>query len=297
MTAWEWPAQQFQTPDPTVGVALNGGTYTLRQGRGQSRVWCVDLVEATVGDWAVRSLASHRIEGPGGSDVATLGVTGSAWERSFTVSPSGGTPTLIGTRAHGYEEDQTITVTVDGSPVTPTGTPTTGAEVVIRRTSMLHHPDAEHIGDVVTIYTMTPQGLDMEWTVDWLTDLTVGQCYGAMMPCGNLLDTGKTTSGAKATLNADDDSVKSSSQSKTVWLWDADGGHAACMALPDLTAVADWAYADSKNLWIQDRIGGSVHKLYAGFTGKPIADGDRWVGRARYLADYFDGGAAATLDK
>lgn len=298
MTALDWPALQFQTPDRTVGVTLSGGTYTLRQARGQSRRWEVDLTSGTVNGVATRALGGHRMVGPTDSDVATLGTSGvSAWERALTVYPSGGTQTFIGTLAHGYEEDTAISVTVDGATVTPTGTATEGTEVVIRRTSMLHHPDADHIGDAVTTYTMNADGLTVAWSVTWLRALVGGQCYGAMMPCGALLDTGKTLTGAKATLTADDDSMKSSSQSRTAWLWDADGGHGACMALLDLSAVADWAYTDAKDMWLQDRSGGTNNKVYAGFTGRNAAAGDTWQGLTRYMADYFDAGAAVTLDK
>jgi hypothetical protein len=297
VTSLDWPALQFQTPDRVCGITLDSGTYTLRQNRGQSRVWCVDLLTGTVGDYTTRSLGSHRIEGPGVSDVTTLGVSGSSWERVFTVNPAGGTPTFVGTLQHGYEHDTALTVTVDGATVTPTSTPTTGTEVTVTRTSVLHHPDLSNIANATTIYTMSPNGLDVEWSVAWSADLAGAQCYGAMMPCASLLDTGKTLTGTKATLTADDDSVKSSSQSATTWLWDADGYHGACMTILDLATVANWAYTDSKNAWIQDRSGGSINKAYAGFTGRDPVNGATWTGRVRYMADYFDGLAATTLDK
>ena len=293
--ALERAALQFQSPSMTVDVALSGDTYTLRRDIGESSYWAVDLLGETVGGKYVRSLASHRIEG---SISSTLGVTGSAWERALTVYPSGGTQTFLGTRQHGYEEDTAITVTVDGVTVTPTGTPTSGRIAVITRTSNITHPDlgSTVIGSATTTYTMTRQGLDVEWSITWATALVGGQCYGAMFPVSSTLDTGKTTSGSKATLTANDDSMVSSSQSKTVWFWSASGNVGACMALLDLATVANWGYADSKNMWIQDRSGGSTNKAYAGFTGRNIAAGDVWTGHVLYMADHFSATAATTLD-
>ena len=62
------------------------------------------------------------------------------------------------------------------------------------------------------------------------------------------------------------------------------------------SAVANWGYADSKNMWIQDRSGGSTNKAYAGFTGRNIAAGDVWTGHVLYMADHFSATAATTLD-
>jgi hypothetical protein len=292
--ALERAAMQFGSPATSVDVALTGDIYTLRRVIAPGLYWAVDLTGETIGDYFVRSLASHRAEG---AEAVTLGVAGSAWERALSVAPVGGTETFIGTRAHGYEADTAIVVVVDGAEVTPTGTPTVGQRVHIKRTSTLHHPDTTSaIGSCVTRYTMDPTGLTVRWSIDWLVSGTAGQCYGAMMPCATLLDTGKTTSGAKATLTADDDSVKSSSQSSTIWLWDADGSYAAVCALRDLDTVFSWAYNDSKNAWIQDRSGGTFNKAYFGCHGPDFTGGDRWTGHAFYAVHKFSQLASVPLD-
>lgn len=298
MAALDWPALQFQTPSPdSAGVSLSGTTYSLHQRRGQDRTWVVELPQDTVNGTTSRSLGASRIDHDGvGSTNLTPG--GSAWEYAYNVQPSGGTGVFVGTRAHGYETDDSIAVTVDGSTVTPGGTVQWGDEVVVTRLSTLTHPDAVGtIGTVVTTYTMSKDGLDVVHTTTWLAALTGGQCYGAMMPFLEVLDTGKTFGGTKATLTSNDDSVNSSSQSKTAWAWDANGDHGMCMALLDTDAVGGWSYSDGNDLWLQDRTGGSFNKVYAGFTGRDITSGDVWTSRVRYLADFFDGGAAATLDR
>lgn len=289
VVALDRAALQFQSPSATVDVKLSGDTYTLRRDIGSGRYWAVDLVGETVFDRFVRSLGTHRIEGTG---AATLGVTGSAWERALTVDG-----TFIGTRAHGYETDTDIAVLVDGVAVTPTGTPTTGKRVVVDRRSTMFSPSTDlQIGTARTVYTMTRQGLAVDWAIRWSADATSGQCYGAMMPCAALLDTGKTTGGSKATLTNADDSMNSSSQSNTAWLWDADGSYGAAMAIRNPNTVRSWGASDSKDLWIQDRTGGSVNKIYAGYTGPSIAPGDIWSGSVLYVADFFAAGAAAVLD-
>lgn len=295
----EWPALQFQSPEANpAGIALADGTYTFHQRRGGGYTWRVELPEATwsEGGHTCRSLGAAFIDD--GGTATAICPSGSAWERAYSINPPGGEALFIGTRAHGFEQDTGLTVTIDGQTLTPDTAPSWGGEVGVVRTSTLHHPDAAAaIGNATTTYTLTGQGLDVSNRVLWMADLTVGQCYGAMMPILGLLDAGRTTSSTKVTMNDDDGTMKASSQSRTAWLWDDDGSIGVAMTILDLATVANWEYGDGKHTWLQDRAGTTFNKIYAGFTGRNITNGDVWTSEVRYMADHFAAGAAITLDR
>lgn len=290
-----WQALQFQTPDRTVGVKRDGTTYTLRRADGQGYIWEIDLKSISTNGLAVHVLDAARITD--GTTPTTIDAGGSAYEYAIEATPDGGTLTFIGSGAHGYDEQTGLTITVDGSTVSPEdGATVEGAEVIATRTSELTHPDAAgKVADVTVTYTMTHLGLDVDWSITWQQALTAGRVYTAMLPVAEALSRGKTFGGSVVNLTTDDDSAKSNSTGPSACLWTPAGNIAAALHLHD--DPWSWSYSDTRQLWLQDRAGGARNKVYAESNAVPITAGATWRSSFRLLAGYFDGGANTTLNR
>lgn len=285
-------ALQFQTPETTVGVSRSGTTYTLKRpdGMGWTSEW--DLPFITVGGTSIHCLRDCRVT-DGVSPFTIMGATNLAYEYALTMD--GGV--FIGNGAHGNDNETSFTVAVDGSTVAlADGGSATGAFIDLFRASTLTDPSKVGPVALSTVqYRMAPAGLDLDIAIAWLQAMTGAQCYMAMMPVVEALSRGRTLGGAQADLTANDQSVKSASQSGTAALWTPADKFGACIHLRTLDGVADWHYSDGRDLWIQDRTGGTTNKVYAGFTGRNVVPGDVWRSSFRLLAGRFDGGADGTL--
>lgn len=290
-----WMALQFQTPDRTVGVRRSGTTYSLRRADGQGLTWEIDLKSISTNGLAVHCLDAARITD--GTTPTSLEAGGSTYEYAIEATPEGGTLTFIGSGAHGYDEETLFTIYVDGSVVAPAdGATVEGSSVVVSRTSTLTHPDAVGaVGTVTITYTMSHLGLDVNWSISWLQALTIGRTYTAMMPVNQALSRGKTFAGSLANLTANDDSANSNSVGPSAALWEPAGKHAACIHLHE--DPFGWADSPTRQLWLQDRTGGTRNKVYAESAPGSVAAGDVWTSSFRLLAGYFDGNADTTLNR
>lgn len=207
---------------------------------------------------------------------------------------SGGSRTFVG-NSHGNETQLSFVVAVDGSPVSlADGSTATGSTITVTRTSQLTHPDAETIADVELTYTLDVDGLTINHETIWLASGTVGAAYPAMLPVSDILDVG-CTSGLTVSpqgLRADNDTSVCAAEASTAWLWDADGAYALMMASNDVQAATnDWALSNDRDLWIQDRSGGTINKAYltrvkSGLT-EAVGSGDVWTSSTTYRAAKF----------
>ncbi len=95
----------------------------------------------------------------------------SSAEVAITAYPSGGSNTgYLGGKSHGYENEVSISFTMDGSPVTPSdGEIIMGTELVVVKSNQLHHSfDASPLADFIATYTLNSAGLDLDIYIEWL---------------------------------------------------------------------------------------------------------------------------------
>lgn len=252
--------------------------------------------------------------------LRTTTTTPMASERAINTLPTGATtPTFTGTD-HGYEDQDSLVATMDGTVVAPTsGQVVTGKSLVITVTSHLWHPDlgrSNTVATVVTTYTMGAPALLVSETITWLIGGTSAAAflgmlttYGAVVPQNQAwLNRGKTdTSGVVITLNAEDDGYKTSSIARAAWVWEQNGCAATLVAYPDAGLNTNkWARSNGTSgnpqyLAIQDRnIANSLgHKVYppriSGGNSETIAIGDVWQAQMLYATQWFTAGAEAVL--
>ena len=223
-------------------------------------------------------------------------------EYAIVYKREGGTlAPFIGNR-HGNEVEDTFTFTIDGATVTPADGSITlcSTSAIITRTARLLNPDnaSETVANSVCEWAMLKSAaLNVHWTIDWVQPGTAGTAYPAMLPTqGNNFAKGRVAAGSVQTLLSDDGSVKGSTRSDTIALWQ-DGGHGAVMAtvrnLP--TAVNRWENA-TDFAWLQDRSGGDFNKGYfqrvQGGASEPIVAGDRWEAFISYRAAWVSSTAS-----
>lgn len=291
-----WALLQFQTPERSAGIRRSGNDYTLTRGIGQNRTWEVDLVWLD-GAVDIHVLKGSRIVNSAGPTTTTLQDSTSVWEYALNVAPSGQSSDFLG-NGHGGDRETGFSVEVDGQPVAlADGASSSGQTVEVTRTSELLYSGSV-IATIEVVYTMTHLGLDVDTTITWAADLVSSQCYTAMMPANAVLDTGRVFGASSVSLTADNGAQNGKLQTHSAWLWDADGNHGAILYLRDYDGVANWTKTDNKNLWVQDRTApDTVNKVYAGLNPGTIATGEVWHSRWRVVADYFDGGAANSLNR
>ena len=228
------------------------------------------------------------------ADVQLLSAS-SVYEYASTMQPEGGSLAWVGNR-HGNESQTDLTIGIDGSPVTLTaGQSQFGASVQVTRETTLSHPDAGTIGTATTVYTITPTGgLLVDASINWAATITAYTTFLGMLPTeGNLMDQGYVAAGSVTTLLDNDNSVKGSTRSDTLAMWDSDGNAAVLCTLRNLPdAVNRWAGASTDFAWIQDRAGGDFNKGYfqriqGGGASESVQPGDVWRVVANYRAAWL----------
>lgn len=288
-----WPALQFQTPDAGVALVRAGTTYTLKRNIGQGRTEDIDLVANTTDGATLHVLRGHRIVAAG-PVTTTLLATSSTAVYEYALKEDG--VDYVG-NWHGNDAEQGLTFAVDGVAVTPAdGSTTTGKTVRVVRTSVLtSRITGQPLAAVTCTYTMTGDGLDVEWAMVFSAVPAIDQMYVAMLPVEPALSRCRSLGNAAVDLTANDNSMKNSAQAQTGTLWEPAGNHGVFLHLHDLAAVFNWTQTDGKNLWFEDNA--TRKKLYVGHAKQTAAVGDEWRSHFRIGADFFDGGAQATLNR
>jgi hypothetical protein len=85
---------------------------------------------------------------------------------------------------HGYENNPTLTLSLNGESVTLATGEVKGVDsVVFTRTSDLLRPSTGlKVAEITTTYTYTPTGLEIDSTITWLDDVVITTMYWPMFP-------------------------------------------------------------------------------------------------------------------
>jgi hypothetical protein len=235
----------------------------------------------------------------------TISTVSSAWEYALkTRITSGGTSDFLG-NVHGYETETSTQIQVDGV----TTTVADGSIVIPRdtitytRTTQLTHPQSAgaKVADVVTVYTLTRDGLSVEVTVTWAVAGWLDTAY-LMMPLPgtnagasafnrvDLLDNG---SGPLTITGTDGTVYRGRSKSAAAWAWQSAGKHAVALWADDaLGYTNNWANSGVIEASFEDR-GGILTKLYLAKIATPAAGvafaaGEVHKSKAHYVMARFD---------
>jgi len=229
--------------------------------------------------------------------LATLNDTGSVYEYAITYRRDGRTLTeWVGNR-HGSEVETSFTIAVDGvTRSLADGEIVTASIVQVSRTTNLSNPDnaAEVIATGSLTWSLTPQNaLDVAYSIDWTVPGRVYTSYIAMYPtAGNILDKGRVCGGQDVTLTADDGSANGNTRSDSTVMWNSGGKAAVMLTVRNLgEAVGSWRDSGDRSMWIEDRLGGSVNKVYVQRVGSPqntpVDSGVAWDVRLNYRAAWL----------
>lgn len=247
---------------------------------------------------ANRTYLSAFVWGTPGNPTALISAATSNWDTAIDCVPaSGGSRSFIG-GTHGYEHETSCTLKVDGVTTTLTDgqivAPTSSAEIT--RVTTLTHPAlaGATLADVVSVFTLTDEGIALDWTITWAQAANAHFAY-VMMPMPG------PASGVdgfdKADLSAwpsgpislaGDPGVTQyfgTSESAAAWLWQSTGHLAAIMWVKNARQFTkNWQ--STLKMSVEDR-GDSLAKIYLArisSTGSPevVAPGDVWNARALY---------------
>jgi hypothetical protein len=234
-----------------------------------------------------------------------------ATEISHRTYPTAGTPTWAG-GSHGYEGGVSLAISLDGTPTTMTdGQILSASEIVITKATKLFHPNvgagSTATCDVTYVYTFDQQGLQIDRTDDWLTDLSCSTSYAASMTMNQLGTPGFVDKYANSgipgdtTLTANDNGFRGMAPAVVQWFW-KDGGNLAAsldmfdetnrsastnndaLAAPDYEFCQDYSVAGSTYL---DKC--YVTRVSASATPETITSSSLWSSssllRARWVSN------------
>ena len=239
------------------------------------------------------------------TQIETISTVASAWEYALkTRINSGGLSEFLG-NVHGYETetateirvDDVVTTVADGALVFPK------ESVSFKRTTQLTHPESSggKVADVVTVYTLTREGLAVEVTVTWAVAGWLDTAY-LMMPLPgknagaqafdrvDLLD---NAAGPLVITGTDGTVYRGASRSAAAWAWQSQGKNAALMWADDVLAYTDnWANSGVIKSSFEDR-GGALLKNYLAKVatpapGVPFAANEVHYSKAHYAFARFD---------
>lgn len=274
-------------------------------GSSDFRLYIGGFLYATA-DMSMSGLGSSASAGRVAVPAVSLLSTDSVYEYALRPQPSGATiggSDFVG-NGHGYDIPVSIDFAVDGTPVTPSsGTATVGStSIEIVRVSELRHRETSTTkqADVTVTYTMTPaNGLQIVRDITWREPGNMIKGYVAMFPFNQAIDKCSSNgSSADYLLNDNDSSFKADAATNDfVYAWDADGYYALAMYVPNLaTAVNNYAGVTTQKFAVEDRVGGTMNKIYLNRADNAAyADDEHWVSDTRYYAQRFPNGANAAL--
>lgn len=232
-------------------------------------------------------------------DVIQIGAGGSVYDYVNLILPDGAvTPAYVGS-GHGYENQTSLTFTLDGVASAPAdGEVVYGNSIIATRVTDLYHPEigagGTPIGASVTTYTIDARyGLKIDAAITWGQGGATTQSYPAMFPVLAFLDRGANIDlrGQSVTLADNNGSFKANAKSKAAYLWDDDGNYGALLYAPDTSKnTLDYVYAPTVSMAIEDRAGGVFNKIYqarvSGATETFVLN-DVWQSTAYYYIQYF----------
>lgn len=231
-----------------------------------------------------------------------IGQTSSRWELAHYFQPEGGsTNEFIGHL--NTDKLVSLALTVDGDdPTLTNGTMAVGTEIALTTVSDLRHPDtgATDIGSLQLTYTIAAvSGLTVDYTLTWLVAGASPYGYAAMLPMPEAFDRGANAAlESDVTLTDNDDSINADAASAAAYLWQSAGDYGVLLYCPNLALTnANFAQCSSNFLWIQDRVGGTINKVYLmrHDSEQAVAINDVWRSIVNYRLKYFADGAEAAL--
>lgn len=245
-----------------------------------------------------RSYLSAFVWGTPGNPTKLISAAVSNWDTAIDCVPaSGGSRSFIG-GTHGYENETSCTLKVDGTPTTLTNGQVVApaAKAEITRVTTLTHPDlaGAKLADVVSVFTLTTEGIEVKWTLTWAQAASAHFAY-MMMPLPGPasgvdgFDKADLSAWPNGPINlAGDPGVTQyfgTSESPAAWLWQSTGRLAALMWGRNARQFTkNWQ--GSLKMSVEDRQD-NLAKLYLArisSTGSPevVAPGDVWHARVLY---------------
>lgn len=219
---------------------------------------------------------------------------GSAWEGATSLTI--GASTVFIRNVHGYEDEDTFIVEVDGQPASTTiGDLQWAKRIVVTRDTSLRHPGADSgatdIASVRTTYTMSELGLDVAHKTRWLQAATIVRDYPVMFPTdGNIYRFGRIGS-QSYDLSVNGGLFNGQVPAEAVGVFDdRDGVICRVNLLDTALTVGDWAQSAPTYAAIEDRVptpnNGNLSKIYMARVGvdspAAVVAGDLNHSAARY---------------
>lgn len=243
--------------------------------------------------------------GTAATQVETISTVASAWEYALKTRITAlGTSEFLG-NVHGYETETSTLIQVDGvTTAVSDGTLVFPRETVTyTRTTQLTHPDSAgaKVADVVTVYTLTRDGLSVDVMVTWTVAGWLDTAY-LMMPLPgknagvqafDRIDLLESAVGPVLLTGAEGTVYKGRSKSAAAWAWQSQGKNAVAMWADDVLGYTNgWSSAGVIEASFEDR-GGILTKLYLAKVATPAAGvafaaGAVHTSKAHYLMARFD---------
>lgn len=218
-----------------------------------------------------------------------------AWPTDIVLSdPTNASIQFVGNN-HGSDEELSVAFVMDGSTVAPgDGATVWGEELLVHRTTKLHHMDLvapEYLADILTTYALRGFGMTITNRITWAYgSIRTSSAYLSMFSLGSRFTRCTTLGhGADELLTLDDDGVRALEKSPLALAWEEPGHWAAAMALMTLEGVDRWRRGATAGLWIQDRSDPKINKMYAQRDHgiEDVVAGTVWHSAARYIAQWF----------
>lgn len=211
--------------------------------------------------------------------IRWLSSTTSSAEIALNAYPSGGSTGFRGGPAHGYEEEVSLAMTLDGvsQAAIADGAIVWGDELIVTKTNKIHHPNLvspAYLADSVVTYTVTADGVTMSVVVTNQGGNTITTSYLGNLTPEHIRRDGATTQswssyddterfrwdqGASFDISADDGTAYDAPTVNPAGaLWQEGPQYASAWAL--YMWVMD--EGTTTRTWVQDRSSDTLDKIY-----------------------------------
>jgi hypothetical protein len=238
----------------------------------------------------------------------------SAWEYAIDCLPAGGSTHAFVGNVHGYEIEDSFTLTVDGSAVSLTDGQIVSVtrEAAFTRASHLLHPDtgSATVANCSVEYRIDRLGLAVTPTITFQVAAIIYACYtmmplnGASVATGVPMDRGCALAMTSTLTQTGSGLKRGQAKSAAAWLWNSTGKVGALMYVPDIAGFTEgWVHSNTGYCEIEDRpptTNYGISKTYVawvhpGAEPVPVAAGFTKTWTTRYVIGYFPNGAEASL--
>jgi hypothetical protein len=195
----------------------------------------------------------------------------------------------------------------DGNTVSPAPFSIIAAtnSAALTRSSHIKHKQilTTNASNMTCTYAMAPAtGLTIAYTNTWLVSGTSVTCYPVMMTMDNRYSKGSLLDASvDYTLTANNGLAYGNIMTRAGWLWDPAGNYAEMVYDANvISSLNNGTYAPGTWVWIQDRSGGLVNKIYftrndSSLPNETFSSNAVWSASANYRVGFFPGGADAAM--